>query len=249
MRKQLIVGNWKMNGSLSSIKSLCESLNQLPLKKIDAHIALCVPDIFFLYVSENIKNIDLGIQNVSQYSNGPYTGETSATMARDLNCQYVIVGHSERRNLFGESSYDASLKAKKAIESGLCPIICIGETLDQRFSNEFRGVLKKQLHTILNKLSIKQLKETIIAYEPIWAIGTGVSASPTQIQEAHFYIRSLITKFDVLLAKSIKIIYGGSLKPKNSGKILKLPDVDGGLVGNASLSSRDFYGIIENVKA
>ncbi|WP_440682532.1 triose-phosphate isomerase [Cysteiniphilum halobium] len=248
MRKQIIIGNWKMNGSLLSIKSLCESLNKLSKEQLTADVAVCVPNVYLSYVSDNIKGIGLGVQNISQYDNGAYTGEISANMLKDFNCQYVIVGHSERRALFGESNKDVALKAKKATDAGLYTIVCVGETLYERTSGKLEEVLKAQLSTVLRELTLNQLRNVIIAYEPVWAIGTGLAATASQVQEVHAYLRSIITNFHVALAKNIKIIYGGSLKPSNAGEILKLADVDGGLIGGASLNGKDFGEIVRHAK-
>ncbi|WP_119329407.1 triose-phosphate isomerase [Cysteiniphilum halobium] len=248
MRKQIIIGNWKMNGSLLSIKSLCESLNKLSKEQLTADVAVCVPNVYLSYVSDNIKGIGLGVQNISQYDNGAYTGEISANMLKDFNCQYVIVGHSERRALFGESNKDVALKAKKATDAGLYTIVCVGETLYERTSGKLEEVLKAQLSTVLHELTLNQLRNVIIAYEPVWAIGTGLAATASQVQEVHAYLRSIITNFHVALAKNIKIIYGGSLKPSNAGEILKLADVDGGLIGGASLNGKDFGEIVRHAK-
>ncbi|GGF96199.1 MULTISPECIES: triose-phosphate isomerase [Cysteiniphilum] len=249
MRKQIIIGNWKMNGSLLSIKSLCESLNKLSTESLSADMAVCVPNVYLSYVSDNIKGVALGVQNVSQYDDGAYTGEISVSMLKDFNCQYAIVGHSERRALFGESNIDVALKAKKATEAGLCAIVCVGETLEERTSGKLEEVLKTQLSTVLNELTLNQLRNVIIAYEPVWAIGTGLAATASQVQEVHAYLRSIVTNFHVELAKNIKIIYGGSLKPSNADEILKLADVDGGLIGGASLCGKDFGEIVKHAKA
>ena len=248
MRKQIIIGNWKMNGSLLSIKSLCKSLNTISPEHSPANMVVCVPNLYLSYVGENIKGHGVGVQNISQYDNGSYTGEISAHMLRDFNCQYAIVGHSERRTLFGESNQDVALKSRKAAESGLQAIVCIGEALSERVSGKFKAVLKNQLDAVLNALTLSQLRNVIIAYEPVWAIGTGLAATASQVQEVHAYLRLIVTNFDVQLAKNIKIIYGGSLKPSNASEVLKLPDVDGGLIGGASLSGENFCEIFKHAK-
>ncbi|WP_395946222.1 triose-phosphate isomerase [Caedibacter taeniospiralis] len=248
MRKQIIIGNWKMNGSLLSIKSLCELLNQVARAHQHADMAVCVPHVYLPYVAENIKGIGLGVQNISQYDNGAYTGEVSVSMLKDFNGEYVIVGHSERRALFAETNQDVALKAKKVTEAGLSAIVCVGETLSQRTSGALREVLKHQLQIVLDKLTLNQLKKIIIAYEPVWAIGTGLAATASQVQEVHAYLRSIVTNFHVELAQDIKIIYGGSLKPSNASELLSLTDVDGGLIGGASLSAKDFGEIVRQAK-
>jgi triosephosphate isomerase len=169
-------------------------------------------------------------------------------MLKDFNGEYVIVGHSERRALFAETNQDVALKAKKVTEAGLSAIVCVGETLSQRTSGALREVLKHQLQIVLDKLTLNQLKKIIIAYEPVWAIGTGLAATASQVQEVHAYLRSIVTNFHVELAQDIKIIYGGSLKPSNASELLSLTDVDGGLIGGASLSAKDFGEIVRQAK-
>ena len=248
MRKKIIIGNWKMNGSLLSIKSLCESLNQVAKTDCHAEMVVCVPHVYLPYVQSNIKGIGLGVQNVSQYNDGAYTGEISANMLKDFNCQYVIVGHSERRALFVENNEMVAKKTKKVVEAGLIAVVCVGETLQERTSGTLKKVLKEQLQSVLNELSSHELRKIIIAYEPVWAIGTGLAATASQVQEVHAYLRQVVTNFHEQLAKNIKIIYGGSLKPSNANEILSLADVDGGLIGGASLVGEDFGKIIKQAK-
>ncbi len=248
MRRQIIIGNWKMNGSLLSIKSLCESLTKLAHESDVADIAVCVPSIYLPYVQTNLKNICLGVQNVSQYNNGAYTGEISTTMLQDFNCRYVIVGHSERRAFFGETDEDVANKTKQVVQAGLTAIVCVGETLEERTTGNLQSILARQLQVVLNKLSTKELEKLIIAYEPVWAIGTGLAATAHQVQDVHRYLRKIVTNFDEELAKNIKIIYGGSLKPSNASELLSLEDVDGGLIGGASLNGKDFGQIIKQAK-
>lgn len=249
MRKKIIIGNWKMHGSLSSIKTLCESLNKLSIVTNSVDVAVCVPNVYLSYVSENLNtNISLGIQNISQYLSGAYTGEISVNMLGDFNCKYVIIGHSERRILFAETNTDVLNKVRRVTSSNLNAIVCVGETVKERSSGLLRKVLEEQLQILLNNLSLHQLEKIIIAYEPVWAIGTGISASSSQILEVHSYLRSIITNFNVELAKNIKIIYGGSLKSSNADQILKLSDVDGGLIGGASLCGRSFGKIIKKAE-
>ncbi len=249
MRKQVILGNWKMNGNFAEIKSLCESLNRVVSDDAQADVAVCVPFVYVDYVRANIiKEIGLGAQNVSEHDNGAYTGEISASMLKDLNCDYVIVGHSERRTLFQESNQLVAKKAKKAIASGMKAIVCVGETLAERNEGELERVLTAQVEILFDILSEKELEEVIIAYEPVWAIGTGLAATPEQVQSVHKFIRSVVTKSNELLAKSIRIVYGGSLKPSNAKTLLALEDVDGGLIGGASLKGEDFGEIINQAK-
>lgn len=245
MRKKIIIGNWKMNGSLASIKFLSESLGKALKLKNKIDVVVCVPAPYLNYVKENIPSgIFLGAQNVSQYDQGAFTGEISVHMLKDFNCKYVLLGHSERRTLFGEVNISVAQKMKKALDHALIPILCIGETSEQRLSGNLNSVLLEQLESFMCRSFLKQLSNIIIAYEPIWAIGTKVSATPDQIQQVHNFIRQFITKFDKNLAKKIRIIYGGSLKSSNVLDVLSLQDVDGGLIGGASLNGEEFAKII-----
>ena len=244
VRRKIIIGNWKMNGSLASIKSLCESLHQVSSATKDVDIAVCVPAPYLDYAQQNMHGVGLGAQNVSQYDQGAFTGEISVHMLKDFGCQYVLLGHSERRALFGENNVSVLQKAQKALDYGLVPIICIGETLEQRLSGALNGVLSEQIGSFMRQLSSKQMENIIVAYEPIWAIGTNVAATSAQVQQVHAFIRQTITKIDENLAKKIRIVYGGSLKPSNASEILSLQDIDGGLIGGASLDGKDFAKII-----
>lgn len=248
MRKQIIIGNWKMNGSLLSIKILCELLNQAARNYQNVDMAVCVPNVYLSYVADNLRGIGLGVQNVSQYDSGSYTGEVSVGMLQDFHCEYAIVGHSERRILFSENNTDVAHKVKKVTAAALSAIVCVGETLRERLSGKREQVLKEQLQVVLAELSLAQLGKVIIAYEPVWAIGTGVSATVSQVQEVHAYLRSIVTNLDAELAKNIKIIYGGSLTSVNANDILKLSDVDGGLIGGASLCGKELVKIIKQAK-
>lgn len=245
MRKKIIIGNWKMNGSLASIKFLSESLDKALKLKNKIDVVVCVPAPYLNYVKESIPDgIFLGAQNVSQYDQGAFTGEISVHMLKDFNCKYVLLGHSERRTLFGESNSSVAQKMKKVLDYELIPILCIGETFEQRLSGSLNSILLEQIESFMFRSLLKQLSNIIIAYEPIWAIGTKVSATPDQIQQVHNFIRQVITKFDKNLAKKIRIIYGGSLKSSNVSEVLSLQDVDGGLIGGASLNGEEFAKII-----
>jgi len=246
VRRKIIIGNWKMNGSLASIKSLCESLHEISKAKKNTDIAVCVPAPYLDYVRQNICGIAIGAQNVSQYDQGAFTGEISVHMLKDFGCEYVLLGHSERRSLFGEDNISVAQKAQKALDHGLVPVVCIGETFEQRLSGDLNNVLSEQLRSFMCQLSLKQLSNIIIAYEPVWAIGTKVAATSAQIQQVHSFIRQTITKTDENLAKNIRIVYGGSLKSSNASEILSLQDVDGGLVGGASLDGREFAAIVNH---
>ena len=237
-----------MNGSLKSIKSMCASLYQISRVKKNIDVVVCVPAPYFDYVSQNLHNVALGAQNVSQYDQGAFTGEISVHMLKDFNCQYVLVGHSERRNVFQENNASIAQKVQKVLENGLMPIICIGETLEQRLSGNLNNVLLQQIeYLIYNRITQTHWNNIIIAYEPIWAIGTRHPATSIQIQQIHTFIRQSIEQINENFAKSIRIVYGGSVTSENASKILSLQDVDGGLIGEASLDEREFVKIFNNL--
>lgn len=239
------MGNWKMNGNSASIKELCSSISQAKFDSSKVAVAVFPSSV---YVKETIaqlpKEIGVGLQNITFYDDGAYTGELSADMLQDVGCDYLLIGHSERRSLFGETDQDVFKKVEKIINTSVVPVVCIGESLEDREGGKLEEVLKAQLKLVLENLSVEQLSKVVIAYEPVWAIGTGVVASLEQVQETHQFIRSLVDKVDENLAKNMKIVYGGSLKAGNAKDILSLPDVDGGLIGGASLKASEFNEII-----
>jgi triosephosphate isomerase len=249
-RKKIIAGNWKMNKTQSEARTLVEDL----LREIDkfdaAEIVLCPPFTALAAVSEllnSVSNVRLGAQNVNESPSGAFTGEISAGMLRDLYVRYVIIGHSERRQLFHEDDAMVNRKTKAALAAELRPIVCIGETLPQRESNKWKAVLETQLKESLAGFNDKDLADIILAYEPVWAIGTGKTASPAQAEEAHQWIRKVLgTHFSQQAAERIRIQYGGSVKPENARELLSKPDIDGALVGGASLDARGFTAIIKN---
>ena len=204
MRK-LVIGNWKMNGSILSIRKLCEEINICTaIRSVNVNTIICVPSIYLDFVCKNITSSSIGVQNISEYSHGPYTGEVSASMVADFDCKYVIVGHSERRLLFHETNDVISQKFQRIVENNLIPILCIGETFEDRENGSFKEVLKSQLLTVFSSINCnKDIEKVIIAYEPVWAIGSGISATLQQIQEAHVFIYSVITNFDEKLAKKL----------------------------------------------
>jgi triosephosphate isomerase len=187
----------------------------------------------------------LGAQNVSEHASGAFTGETAGSMLRDTGCEFVIVGHSERRALMGETSSIVAAKFKAALATGLKPILCVGETLEQRESGQTKAVIDEQLNAVLDEVGIDGFGDAVVAYEPVWAIGTGVTASPEQAQEVHRHIRALLESRDAGVAEKIKILYGGSVKGDNAAGLFSNPDIDGGLIGGASLKSDDFLAIAE----
>jgi triosephosphate isomerase len=248
-RKLIIAGNWKMNKTVAEALDLVHGckLELGNVKEVD--IVVCPPYTALSEVSKAIldSNIRLGAQNMSEHNVGAYTGEIAAVMLKEFSVRYVILGHSERRQYQKESDALISKKAHAAHGASLKPIVCVGETLEQRESGQTEKVLQGQVEGSLAGLSKDQMVETIIAYEPVWAIGTGKTATTAQAQEAHAFIRRLLVKlFDETIARRVRIQYGGSVKPSNARELMSQPDVDGALVGGASLEVRSFADIIKN---
>ena len=249
-RKKIIAGNWKMNKTQAEARVLVKDLLLEIGKFDDAEIVLCPPFTALAAVSEllsPVPNVRLGAQNLHEVASGAYTGEISAGMLRDLYVRYVIIGHSERRQYFHEDNATVNRKTKAALQAELRPIVCIGETLPERESDQWKNVLETQLREGLAGLGDKELADIILAYEPVWAIGTGKPASPVQAEEAHQWIRKVLgTHFSQTSSERIRIQYGGSVKPENARELLSKPDIDGALVGGASLDARGFTAIIKN---
>ena len=247
MRRKVIAGNWKMNMNLfQSQKLVSEIINGLG-KDNKAEVILCPPFTSLNEVSLLIKNtqLKLGSQNMYYEESGAFTGEISADMLKSVGCEYVILGHSERRAIFNERDELINKKIKTALAKNIKPIFCIGELLEQRESGETMKVVSSQLNYGLDGITPDQMKNIIIAYEPVWAIGTGKTATPQQAQEVHSFIRELVAKkFSSSIAENLIIQYGGSVKPDNSGELLSQKDIDGALVGGACLKSDSFLGII-----
>jgi len=248
-RKLIIAGNWKMNKTVAEALDLVKGcLRELPnVKEVD--VVVCPPFTALCEVSKAILNssIRLGAQNMSEHNYGAYTGEIAAGMLKEFSVRYVILGHSERRQFYGETDQIVAKKALAAHNAALKPIVCVGEKLDEREGNLTQKVLQTQVTGSLAGLSNAQAEETIIAYEPVWAIGTGKTATAAQAQEAHGFIRHLLAKmFNETVARRVRIQYGGSVKPGNARELMSLPDVDGALVGGASLEDRSFADIIKN---
>src|SRR5438552_3864460 len=248
-RKLIIAGNWKMNKTVAEALDLVNGLKRelVNIKEVD--IVICPPFTALSEVSRAIlnTNIRLGAQNMSEHNFGAYTGEIAAGMLKEFSVRYVILGHSERRQYQKESDELISKKAAAVHAAALKPIVCVGETLAEREAGQTEKVLEKQARGSLAGLSKEQMSETILAYEPVWAIGTGKTATTAQAQEAHAFIRRLLGKmFDETVARRARIQYGGSVKPSNARELLSQPDVDGALVGGASLEARGFADIIKN---
>lgn len=246
MRKPFVAGNWKMNGSKSKIDSLLSGLVSQENQFENVDVAVCPPSVYLDYVVQklSVSRIKVGGQNMAQVNGeGAYTGEVSAQMLLELGCDYVILGHSERRTLYGETDALVADKVAVALEAGLVPILCVGETLEEREQDITGQVVEKQMQAVIDKVGIEGFKTLVVAYEPVWAIGTGRTATPEQAQEVHAFIRGLIAMQDQAVADQLIIQYGGSMKPDNAAELLSQPDIDGGLIGGASLVADDFVAI------
>ena len=248
-RKLIIAGNWKMNKTVAEALALVDDLKIELANITEVDIVVCPPFTALFEVAKALRdsNIRLGAQDMSEHNSGAYTGEIAAEMLKEFGVRYVILGHSERRQYHKESDELISKKARAAHAASLQPIICVGETLAERETGQMEKVLETQARGSLTGLSKDQMVETIIAYEPVWAIGTGKTATTAQAQEAHAFIRGLLVKlFDETVARRVRIQYGGSVKPSNARELMSQPDVDGALVGGASLEARSFADIVKN---
>jgi triosephosphate isomerase (TIM) len=248
LRKPLIAGNWKMNLLRDSCISLVHLLKHKLLNETKADVVVCPPTVYLHDVGATLRgsHIALGAQNMYHEKEGAFTGEISGSMLVDLGCKYVILGHSERRQLLGETDTCVNKKVVAALRSELTPIVCVGETLQEREGGITKRVITDQMKGSLSKLSADQGEKLIIAYEPVWAIGTGKTATPAQAEEVHAQIRMLLNDFfGKSVAESIRILYGGSVKPENASELLGQTNIDGALVGGASLKATDFSAIVE----
>lgn len=245
MRRKLVAGNWKMNGSLTANASLLAGIKS-GLGRSNCDVAVCVPAPYFSQCQAELTGsaISWGGQDLSMHESGAYTGEVSATMLLDFGCRYVIVGHSERRAYHGETNDVVVKKTVFALKSGLTPIVCVGETLAQREAGQTDSIVGEQIDAVLNSLTASDLANLVIAYEPVWAIGTGKTATPQMAQDVHAMLRSKLAAKDVAGAAKVQILYGGSMKPDNAKELLSMPDIDGGLIGGAALKAADFLSII-----
>jgi triosephosphate isomerase len=243
-RRPLLAANWKMNGTLASLRPLIAEI-RAGVEGCRAEVALCVPFPYLGEVGTALAGsaLELGAQNVSEHESGAYTGEVSAAMLRDYNCRFVVVGHSERRGWYGESDAMVAAKFSRAIGSGLIPILCVGESLVERESGQTEEVVARQLDRVIQAAGVEQFSQAVVAYEPVWAIGTGRTATPEQAQEVHAFIRLRIARHDDNVADGLRILYGGSVKGENAKAIFAMADVDGGLVGGASLKGAEFVQI------
>lgn len=251
MRSFLVAGNWKMNGSTAMSAELADGI-VAGMPDTDAvELLVCPPFPYLAAVGARLgdSGVLLGGQNVSEHAGGAYTGEIAASMLVDVGCRYVIVGHSERRNLLGESSETVAAKFAAAQREGLMPILCVGETLEEREAGKTEAVIDRQIRAVLDGSGVKSFVDAVIAYEPVWAIGTGKTARPEQAQAVHVHIRGMLAEHDADVAGSVQILYGGSVKGDNADDLFAMPDIDGGLIGGASLNTDDFLAIAEAAAA
>jgi triosephosphate isomerase len=244
LRRKLVVGNWKMHGTLAgnlpllhALRAGCESLVTM--------VGVCVPFPYLAQARAVLEGsgVAWGAQTLSEHALGAYTGEVSAAMLSEFGCRFVLVGHSERRALFGEGNALVAAKFEAGLHAGLTPILCVGETLAQREAGITGKVVAEQLDAVIARSGVTSLARAVVAYEPVWAIGTGRTASPEQAQEVHGQIRSRIASADAVVAEGLQILYGGSVKASNAGELFAKPDIDGGLIGGASLVASDFLAI------
>jgi len=245
VRQYLVAGNWKMNGSLADNRALIEGILAGIGGAPGVEFLVCPPAPYLDSVGAHLNGsgVALGAQDVSEHDSGAYTGETAADMLADVGCRYVIVGHSERRTLYGETDDRVAAKFAAAHRQGLVPILCIGETLDEREAGETEAVIRRQLLAVIDEVGIAAFADAVVAYEPVWAIGTGRTASPDQAAEVHTFIRGLVADRDGQVAEGLRILYGGSVKGDNAPGLFARKDIDGGLIGGASLQAAEFLAI------
>ncbi|PXX90890.1 triose-phosphate isomerase [Marinobacter vulgaris] len=246
MRKPILIANWKMNGSLHANQALLVRL----LTKIRPYrkamdMAVCPPFPYLFQVRDLLgyTGLALGAQNASPAASGAHTGEVSATMLREMGCRYVLIGHSERRSMYHESSDDVAARFRQVRSAGMTPILCVGETLEEREQGRAMAAIEMQLQTVIDENGMAGLRDGIIAYEPVWAIGTGRTASPAQVSETHRAVRQFLEFQEAGGGEALRIVYGGSVKAGNAAELFQLPDVDGGLIGGASLQADEFADI------
>jgi triosephosphate isomerase len=247
VRKAVIAGNWKMNKTVSESVELISDLKSLIADVIDVEIVVAPPFLAIYHVAQEVKglNIHVSAQDVFWEEEGAYTGAVSSKMLSDVGCEYVIIGHSERRQYFGETDETVNKKIQSSLQHGLTPIFCVGETLQQREAGETFSIIETQVRRGLSGLSASDMEDVIIAYEPVWAIGTGRTATGEQAEEVHSFIRKLLKEIYKDTADSIRILYGGSVKPDNIDGLMTKPNIDGALVGGASLKADDFARIVK----
>ena len=244
MRKTIVAGNWKMNASKESVNTLIEGILS-GMNEVSSEVIVCAP-FPYLYQVESLihsSSLMLGAQNLNVNPAGAFTGEVSADMIKDFGAQHVIVGHSERRSLYGETSVIVAEKTKAAIDAGLTPLLCVGESLEERESGNTEAIVAEQINAVISLIGIEAFDQIIVAYEPVWAIGTGLTASPEQAQAVHLFIRNLLADSNERIAEKTPILYGGSMNAGNAADLISCSDIDGGLIGGAALKAEDFLQI------
>ena len=243
-RRPLVAANWKMNGTLDTVRPLVDEIKKGLVSDDPTEVVICAPYIYLPELQSLLDDrIILGAQNVSEYESGAYTGEISVNMLQDYGCEYVIVGHSERRNIYRETDSMVAKKFLKVREVGMIPILCLGELLQERESGITQEVVARQLNEVISLAGIEQFASAVIAYEPVWAIGTGHTATPEQAEDVHAFVRLQLARHDGEIADNIRILYGGSVKADNARDLFSRADIDGGLIGGASLIAQDFLAI------
>jgi triosephosphate isomerase len=244
MRQVIVAGNWKMNASKDTVNTLVMGILS-GMSEVEAKVIVCAPSPYMSQVEALITHsqLNLGAQDLNVNASGAFTGEVSADMIKDFGVQYVVVGHSERRSMYGETDQVVADKVRVALENNLTPLFCIGETLEEREAGNMESVVTRQIQAVIDLSGIDSFKNIIIAYEPVWAIGTGVTATPQQAQDAHAFIRSMLAQNNADIAQTTPILYGGSMNPGNAVELISCEDIDGGLIGGASLKAEDFLQI------
>ncbi|HEY8025678.1 MAG TPA: triose-phosphate isomerase [Burkholderiaceae bacterium] len=251
MRRTLVAGNWKMNGSLHANKALLDGIKVGVAQVAACELLVCAPSPYLAQCSQELQGSTVfwGAQNVSEHESGAYTGEVSAAMLVEFGCTHVILGHSERRTYQGETNALVAKKVLRTLQAGMTPIICVGETLSERQAGRTDVVVGQQLDVVLQALELADVARIVVAYEPLWAIGTGITATPKMAQTVHEVLRSMIASRNQEAAQQVRILYGGSMKPDNAAQLMAMPDIDGGLIGGAALKSEDFLAIAQAAQA
>lgn len=250
-RAKIVAGNWKMHGSLESSVELASAVHKGVAELTEVGVIVCPVSAHITSVAQAIKNTSLkvGGQNAHSENSGAFTGELSVSMLGDLGCEYLIVGHSERRQLFGETDQQVADKVEASLGHNITPILCVGETLEEREAGDLENVIGQQLDAVVSRVGIDAFAKVVVAYEPVWAIGTGKTASPEQAQEVHAMIRTMLSNHSSEVAGSISILYGGSVKPGNANDLFSQADIDGGLIGGAALDADSFIAICQAAAA
>lgn len=245
MRRPLVAGNWKMNGSSESTMNLVNGIADGRSEVTNAEVLICPPFILIPRAADAIngRDISLGAQDLDINDSGAFTGQISASMLVDAGCKYVLVGHSERRAIYGESDQDVASKFKVAQIGGLIPVLCVGETLEEREAGNTESVVARQLQAVIDVVGIDGLANSVVAYEPVWAIGTGMTATPEQAQDVHKFIRAMLSTLNSDIAENMQILYGGSMNAGNADDLIGMQDIDGGLIGGAALQADSFLAI------